>query len=109
MTDSQTSQKNVASPGTTIADTFSEVLAEAQPVLNRMADRISEGAHAVTKQSKEAACEAEHRLTDGVRHARFTAEHYIQHAPFKSVLIAAATGAATALMVSWLMRSRQQR
>lgn len=42
-----------------------------------------------------------------VRHAKQAAENYIHHAPLKSVLIAAGTGAATALAVSWLMHLRK--
>jgi ElaB/YqjD/DUF883 family membrane-anchored ribosome-binding protein len=52
--------------------------------------------------------DAKHKLEKEARHVRVTTEHFIQHEPLTSVLIAAGTGAAAALAVSWLMRSRQR-
>jgi ElaB/YqjD/DUF883 family membrane-anchored ribosome-binding protein len=41
-------------------------------------------------------------------HAQHAAEKLIQHAPIRSVLVAAGTGAAVALAVSWLMHLRKE-
>lgn len=84
-----------------------EALSEAQPMLNRMADRFSDSVQDLAQRGKESALEAEHRIEREARHARRLAESYIQHAPLKSVLIAAGTGAATALAVSWYLQSRK--
>mgnify|MGYP000179123827 CR=1 FL=1 len=84
-----------------------EVLVFLTQVLDRMAYRVNDSMHDMAKQGKDAAYAAEHRLEREARHMRTNAQHYIQHEPMKSVLIAAGTGAATALLVSWIMRSRQ--
>ncbi len=106
MSDPSTSQEKSPTNNPGMADTVSDVLTQARPLFNRLADQITDSVHDLAKQGKDAACAAEDRLEDSARHVRVTAEHYIQHAPFKSILIAAGTGAATALAVSWYMRSR---
>lgn len=93
--------------GEDIASTVNDVLTEAKPVLSRMANRINESMHDLASQGKEDACEAAERLEGSARQFRFTVEEYIKHSPFKSVLIAAGTGAATAIAFSWYMNSRK--
>lgn len=107
MTDSKTPQEKMASLSAGISGAVSDVLHEAKPMLDHMADRVNDGIQDFAKQSLEAARQAERRLENEARQLRLNAEHYIQHAPLKSVLIAAGTGAATSLLVSWYMRSRQ--
>lgn len=107
MTDTQTPQEKLSSLGAGISGAVNDVLQEAKPMLDRMADRVSDGIQDITKQGIDAAREAEHRLEREARHMRMHAEHYIQNEPLKSVLIAAGTGAATALLVSWYLRSHQ--
>lgn len=108
MSDQKPPLEKLSSLGAGISGTFNDVLSEAQPALSRMAERIGDSVHDLATQGKDAACEAERRLDSGARHVRVTAEHYIQHAPFKSVLIAAGTGAATALAMSWFLQSRKR-
>lgn len=107
MPDQTATQEKVSSLGASIAGTVNEVLHEARPTLQRMADQVSGSMHDMAIQGKDAALHAEHQLEKEARHVRVTAEHYIQNAPFKSILIAAGTGAATALAVSWLMHLRK--
>lgn len=107
MTDHKTPQEKMSSLGAGIAGTVNEVLHEARPSFKRMADQVSGSMHDMAMQGKEAALHAEHQLEKEARHVRVNAEHYIQNAPFKSILIAAGTGAATALAVSWLMHLRK--
>jgi ElaB/YqjD/DUF883 family membrane-anchored ribosome-binding protein len=107
MTDPKTPQEKIASLSAGISGAVNNVMHEAKPMLDRMADRVNDGMHDMAKQGKDAAYAAEHRLEREARHMRTNAQHYIQHEPMKSVLIAAGTGAATALLVSWIMRSRQ--
>ncbi|MGV0960232.1 MAG: hypothetical protein ACOYB1_10385 [Limnohabitans sp.] len=90
-----------------ISGAFNDALHEAKPMLDHMADRVSDSMQDFAKQGIDAARQAERRLQSEARHLRINAEQYIQHAPLKSVLIAAGTGAASALLVSWYMRSRQ--
>ena len=106
MSDPSTPPEKITKQTAGIADTVSDVLTEVRPLLNRIADQVTDSVHELAKQGKDAACAAEDSLEENARHVRVTAEHYIQHAPFKSILIAAGTGAATALAVSWFMRSR---
>ncbi len=100
-------QDHLSALGADISGKVTDALHEAQPVFNRMADRVSDGMHNLANQGKEAAAEAGHKLQDEARHARVVAEHYVEHAPFKSILMAAGAGAVTALAVSWFMRSHK--
>ncbi len=106
MSDIQTPQETASSARAKVADTVNDVLNEARPALSRVADRVNDSVHDLLKQGKDAVYKTEQQLENEVRHLRVTAEHYIQHAPIKSILIAAGTGAATALVAAWLLRSR---
>ena len=70
----------------------------------RLAHTLSDLAH----KGKEAASDVQHRLEKEARKVTSAAEHYIQEAPFKSVLIAAGAGAAAATLLSWWMSSRSR-
>lgn len=107
MSDLKPPLDKMSSLGAGISGTVNEAISDAQPMLNRMADRFSDSVHDLAQRGKETALEAEHRIEREARHARRLAESYIQHAPIKSVLIAAGTGAATALAVSWYLQSRK--
>jgi ElaB/YqjD/DUF883 family membrane-anchored ribosome-binding protein len=111
MTDHKTPQEKLHALGANISSTVNEALNEARPAVgrmaDRMADRVSDQLNELTQQGKEAALDAEHALHKRALHARHSAEQVIQHAPIRSVLIAAGTGAVTALAVSWLMHLRK--
>lgn len=107
MSDPETPQEKTPPLGTPRCGTANEMQHEAASALKRMADRVSDSMYDMAMQGKDAAQEAEHLLEKQTRHLRVTAEHYIQDAPFKSILIAAGTGAATALVASWLIRSHK--
>lgn len=107
MSDPISSQEKLSSLGASIADSINEVLHEARPTLARMVNQVSGNMHDMAVQGQDTLRNAEHQLEKEARHVRVTAEHYIQNAPFKSVLIAAGTGAVTALAVSWLMHGRK--
>ena len=70
--------------------------------LQPLADSINE----LASQTKEAASDMQHRLEKQAQKANTAAAHYIQHAPFKSVLIAAGVGATAAALMSWWIGSR---
>jgi len=110
MSELKTSSEKIASMSADIAGSVNEALHKAKPAINHMADRlsdrVSDSLHDVARQAREAAMDAEHRLEKEARHAKAFADHYIQHAPVQSVLIAAGTGALAALAVSWFLRSK---
>lgn len=107
MSDSTLPHEKIQALGAGIAGSVSEALRDARPELNRVTDRVNDSLHDLTQRGKETAQQAQHRLEREARHAKRLAENYIHQAPLKSVLIAAGTGAATALAVSWLMHLRK--
>lgn len=106
MSELKTSQEKLSALSADISGSVNEALHKARPAITHMADRMSDGLHDLAQHGKEAALEAEHKLEKEARHAKALADHYIQHAPIQSVLIAAGTGAVAALAMSWFMRSR---
>jgi ElaB/YqjD/DUF883 family membrane-anchored ribosome-binding protein len=106
MSDLKTSQEKLSALSADVVGTVNEALHKARPAISHMADRMNDSLHDLAQHGKEAALDAEHKLEKEARHAKALADHYIQHAPMQSVLIAAGTGAVAALAVSWFMRSR---
>jgi ElaB/YqjD/DUF883 family membrane-anchored ribosome-binding protein len=108
MSDNTSPSEKMSSLGAGISGVVNDMLNEARPAFQRMAEQAQCTMHDMAIQSQDEALDAKHQLEKGVRHVRVTAEHYIQHAPIRSVLIAAGTGAATALAAFWLMRSNKR-
>ncbi|MDP4622211.1 hypothetical protein [uncultured Limnohabitans sp.] len=108
MSEAKTAHEKMSSLGARATQQVDGLLDEAQPALSRMSHRIKEELSDYGDSGKEALSDAKHKLEKEARHMRVTTEHFIQHDPIRSVLIASATGAAAALAVSWLMRSRPQ-
>ena len=82
-------------------------------IATALVDQATQAADQVAKSSQQLA----HGVIDGVRetshqlrvkatHASDNTVHYIQHEPVKSILIAAATGAALMALISLFSRSR---
>jgi ElaB/YqjD/DUF883 family membrane-anchored ribosome-binding protein len=107
MSMAKTEHEKLASLGASISNHVNEALDEAQPAVNRMAQRVKDEFQHLGESGKDAYSDARHKVEREARHARTGAEHLIQHAPFNAVLIAAGTGAVAALAVSWFLRSRQ--
>ena len=107
MSDSSLPHEKIQALGAGIAGSVNEALHEARPELSRTADRVADSLHDLTQRGKETAHQAQHRIEQELRQAKRTTENCIHQAPLKSVLIAAGTGAATALAVSWLMHLRK--
>ena len=88
-----------------LARAVSELRQSAAPLLNGAADDLSllaqRGLNSVRNGSRE--------LRDQARRATQSTETYIQGEPFKSVLIAAATGAALMALIALLAPSRDRR
>ena len=107
MSDMKNPQEKISALGADLSGSVNDALNKTRPVLSHMADRVSDSLQDLAERGKETAIEAEHRLEKEARHAKRSAERYIQHAPFQSVMVAAGTGAAVALAVSWLMHLRK--
>lgn len=107
MSDVKTTPEKMSSLGTSATSPVDQLINEARPVFSRMTDRVKDELHELGESGKEAMSDVKHKLQDEARQVRVKTEHYIQHEPMASVLIAAGTGAAAALAVSWFMRSRQ--
>lgn len=67
--------------------------------LHRVADRVSEALQDLPHTGIDMATQA--------RHISEVAQHYIQDKPFKSVMMAAGTGAAVALALDLWLRARK--
>lgn len=106
MSDPKTSHEKISSLGASVSSSVNEALDEARPVMSRMSHRVQDELNSLGDTGKEAYADAKRKLEKEAQHVRVTTEHYIQHAPLNSVLIAAGVGAAAALGVCWLMRAR---
>jgi ElaB/YqjD/DUF883 family membrane-anchored ribosome-binding protein len=79
-----------------------QLRSEATPLLQKAADRASSMAHCTVDAIRDQSL----RLRDQAERATTNTTHYIRAEPVKSVLVAAAAGAALMALVSLLSRSR---
>ena len=107
MTTSKISQDKLSALGADISETVEETMHKARPALNHMADSLNDKYQSMAQRGKDVAFDTEMRMEKQARNAQHSTEHYIQHSPFQSVLIAAGTGATMAMAVSWLMYLRK--
>ncbi len=75
---------------------------QATPLLNRATEQAS----ALAQRGVDAVRDGTQQLRDQARHATDTTVSYIKDEPIKSMLIAAATGAALMALISLMGRSR---
>ncbi|MBL0730878.1 hypothetical protein [Piscinibacter sp. HJYY11] len=87
-------------------DGLSESVNSASSRVAPMINRATEQASALAQRSMEAVRQTSQQLRDKASHASDATASYIRNDPIKSVLIAAATGAALMALVSLLSRSR---
>ena len=95
-----------------LADQAHAVQDNAEALLNAAPGLIQgaiKDAQAMAQNGIERARQASAKVRDQVGIASEKTVGYIQDEPVKSVLIAAAVGAASAMLLSWLARSRAQR
>jgi ElaB/YqjD/DUF883 family membrane-anchored ribosome-binding protein len=107
MSDPKTTHEKISSLGASVTSSVNEAIDEARPAMSRMGHMVQDELHSLGDTGKEAYAQAKRKLEKEAQHVRVTTEHYIQHAPLNSVLMAAGVGAVAALGVCWLMRSRQ--
>lgn len=72
-------------------------------------DQVASQAEDLRRRSAERARQMGSDLREQVAHAGDVAASTIRHDPLKSVIVAAATGAAVAVLVGWISRLRDQR
>ena len=106
MTEFNAATEKISSPVSSVSTNVEELLSEARPALSRMTERVKDELHELGESGKEALSGVKYKIENEARNVKVTTEHFIQHEPFKSVLIAAGTGAVIAMAVTWLLRSR---
>ncbi|MCR5881482.1 hypothetical protein LRS03_00805 [Rhizobacter sp. J219] len=87
-------------------DGLSDSVNSATGRVSPLIDKATEQATAFAQRSMDAVRQTSQQLRDKAMHASDTTASYIRNDPIKSVLIAAATGAALMALVSLLSRSR---
>lgn len=85
-----------------LAGTVQDMRQQAAPLLNR----VSEQAGAMAQRGVDAVRDSSEQLRERALRASDTTVSYIKDEPVKSMLIAAATGAALMAMLSLMTRSR---
>jgi ElaB/YqjD/DUF883 family membrane-anchored ribosome-binding protein len=90
-------------PSASTADNTQDMRA----ALHRVADRVSEALQDLPHASIDMATQARQKVAQQTHHVSEVAQHYIQDKPFKSVMMAAGTGAAVALALDFWLRARQ--
>lgn len=85
-----------------LSDSVNSASSRVPPMINK----ATEQATAFAQRSMDAVRQTSQQLRDKAMHASDTTASYIRNDPIKSVLIAAATGAALMALVSLLSRSR---
>ncbi|EHR69929.1 hypothetical protein BurJ1DRAFT_1056 [Burkholderiales bacterium JOSHI_001] len=88
-----------------LAGSVEDLRSTAAPALSRVAEQ----AGALTQSGVDAVLNQSHRLADKARQAGDGTVRYIQHQPVKSMLMAAATGAALMALLSLVAGRRNDR
>jgi ElaB/YqjD/DUF883 family membrane-anchored ribosome-binding protein len=88
-----------------LQSTVDDLRERAPAAFSRAAAQVEE----LTRRSVERARDAGYQVRDRVGRAGDMTVGYIRDEPMKSVLIAAATGAAVAMLIGWLARSNHAR
>jgi ElaB/YqjD/DUF883 family membrane-anchored ribosome-binding protein len=87
-----------------VADSLQDLRHQATPALARAGEQVS----AMAQRGMDSVRETSHQLRAKAEHASETTVKYIRDEPFKSVLVAAATGAALMALISLMSRARNR-
>jgi ElaB/YqjD/DUF883 family membrane-anchored ribosome-binding protein len=87
-----------------LTEAMQDLRHQATPVMERAAEGVSAFAH----RGVDSVRETSHQLRVKAEHASENTVNYIRHEPVKSVLIAAATGAALMALISLVSHSRNR-
>lgn len=88
-----------------LSDTLKDIREQATPMLNRTTEQASE----LVQRGVDSVLDTSHQLKEKALRASHNSVNYIKDEPVKSMLIAAATGAALMALVSLVSRSREHR
>jgi len=88
-----------------LSDTLKDIRQQAAPMLNRTTEQASE----LAQRGVDSVLDTSHQLKEKALRASHNSVNYIKEEPVKSMLIAAATGAALMALVSLVSRSRDHR
>lgn len=88
-----------------LQDKIHDVSDQAASALGRIAGQAEDLARRTVDRARDTSTQVRERIG----RAGDATVDYIKDEPVKAVMIAAATGAATALLISWLSRSRSNR
>lgn len=86
------------------ADSLQDLRLQATPALARASEHVG----AMAQRGMDSVRETSHQLRAKAEHASETTVKYIKDEPVKSVLIAAATGAALMALISLMSRGRNR-
>ena len=88
-----------------LEDSVQDLRQQAEPLLQRVSEQTS----AMAQRGMNSVRDTGQQIRDRAHQATDNTANYIKDEPFKSILIAAATGAALMALVSLLSRSRSER
>ena len=88
-----------------LSDTLKDIRQQAAPMLNRTTEQASE----LAQRGVDSVLDTSHQLKEKALRVSHNSVNYIKEEPVKSMLIAAATGAALMALVSLVSRSRDHR
>jgi len=100
----QASQRVTNRAFDSLAGSVQDLKHEVAPMLNRATGEVS----AFAQRGLDAVRQGSQQLQDQARRASDSSMDYVRHEPLKSILIAAATGAALMALVGMLSRSRDR-
>jgi len=95
-------QRAVDDAASSLSNTIEDLRSQAAPLINR----VSSQAEAVAKRGMEAVRDSSQQLREKALRASDTTVAYVKDEPVKSMLIAAATGAALMGLITLMGRSR---
>jgi ElaB/YqjD/DUF883 family membrane-anchored ribosome-binding protein len=95
-------ERTIDSAAETLSSKIEDVRAQAGPLINR----VSQQAEAAAKRGMEVVRDSSQQLREKAMKATDTTVAYVKDEPVKSMLIAAATGAALMGLISLMGRSR---
>lgn len=88
----------------TLSQAMHDLRHQAAPLVTQASDQVTSLAH----RGLDSVRETSHQLRVKAEHASENTVNYIKHEPMKSVLIAAATGAALMALISLVSHSRHR-
>jgi len=89
-----------------LSDTVQDLMHDAKPMVDRVAQRAAKHVSDLAHEGMEAACHGKHVLEHEASDVSDSAMQLIRREPFKAMLIAAGVGAAAVAVVGLMTRAR---